>query len=496
VRRMVVLGIVSLVIVLGWPTPSSASATVHTYPSASPPCNTTLQACIDGASPGDVIRIVTNTPIAEIPIIGKSLTLEAGAGYHPVIEFGLFAYAETTATSDILVRGLTFQGQVRARFTQGSGHLFMIRDSRVFGDDFGGVSLDATGASASFAVIDNVIRVSGHQVDQVDIVTSDAFGSADFAVVGNRMSSADYPESHAGIRASFYGTGTATADIYSNVISRVGGCFCGYAAAIGTDANQNVDATMNIVGNTIHRPRIGIGIRGSSDSSQFDVNLFNNIIARSVGTGLSVQEDTTGFTFRNGFNDFFQNGQALDWGGYQPGPATLHRNPRFVDQNGSNYRLRSGSPLINRGIVCSPGGTPRIDAAGHDRISGPTVDMGAYESGSSHGPGPGRNMTGSPGADTLLGGPGHDVLCGLGGGDKLLGRGGRDLAFGGSGSDRLKGGSLADRLVGGTGADALFGRGGPDVLQAVDGTNGNDSAVGGPGSDHCAADPGDTVLSC
>jgi hypothetical protein len=383
-RRYILAVAVLSILLLGWPSP--AMSAVLQYPSGT--CPATLQDCIDGAPAGSTIRIVTNTPTAEIAVIDKDLRLEAGAGYEPVIEFGLFAHAPTTAPVHIRVRDLTFHSQVRARFVQGSGHLFVLRDSTVSGDDFGGVSLDASGGSASFVVRDNVIRAAGHQVDQIDLFTSDAFGSANFKIIGNRMSSGDYPENHAGIRASFYGNGTVNADVYSNVIRRVGGCFCGYAAAIGTDANQDVDATLNIIGNTIYRPRIGIEIRGSSDASEFAVNLYNNVVARSVGSGLSVQADDTGFTFRNGHNDFFRNGQPNSWGGFEPGPTTLHRRPRFVNVATRNFRLRSSSQLIDQGMVCSPGGTPRIDAAGHDGLAGAAVDIGGYEFGSRRRPGP------------------------------------------------------------------------------------------------------------
>jgi Ca2+-binding RTX toxin-like protein len=480
------------ILLIGWPSP--AMSAVLEYPSST--CPTTLQDCIDGAPAGSTIRIVTDTPIAEIAVIDKTLRLEAGPGYDPVIEFGLFAHAPSPAPVRIRVRDLTFHSQVRARFVQGSGHLFVLRDSTISGDDFGGVSLDASGGSASFVVARNVIQAAGHQVDQIDLFTSEAFGSADFSIVGNRMTSGDYPESHAGIRASFYGTGTVDADIYSNLIRRVGGCFCGYAAAIGTDANQNVEATLNIVGNTIYRPRIGIGIRGASDASEFRVNLFNNIVARAVGTGLSVQEDPTGFSLRNGHNDFFANGQPNDWGDSEPGPATLHRRPRFVDPAAPNFRLLPISPLIDQGVVCSPGGTPRVDADRHDRIAGPSVDIGAYEFGSRRRPGPGVSLIGSNAPQTLTGGRGNDVLCGLGGKDTLLGRRGRDRLFGGRGADDLNGGDGADRLKGGLGSDVHLGRPGPDILVAVDGQAGNDVAKGGAGRDRCLTDPGDRRRSC
>ena len=56
----------------------SAQAANRQYPGPAAPCNTTLQACIDGADSGDTIILVTDSHIAEDVTIRKNLTLTPG----------------------------------------------------------------------------------------------------------------------------------------------------------------------------------------------------------------------------------------------------------------------------------------------------------------------------------------------------------------------------------------------------------------------------------
>jgi hypothetical protein len=53
-------------------------------------------------------------------------------------------------------------------------------------------------------------------------------------------------------------------------------------------------------------------------------------------------------------------------------------NPLFVDPGSGDYRLQSGSPLINKGDNAAPN-LPPTDQAGNPRIVDGVVDLGALE---------------------------------------------------------------------------------------------------------------------
>ena len=59
------------------------------------------------------------------------------------------------------------------------------------------------------------------------------------------------------------------------------------------------------------------------------------------------------------------------------GTGNLTNAPLFVNQAGGNVRLQTNSPCINAGLNAYASGA--LDLAGNPRISGGTVDIGAYE---------------------------------------------------------------------------------------------------------------------
>jgi hypothetical protein len=76
-----------------------------------------LQDCINGASAGDIVRVATNTPIAQHLTIDKSLTLRAATGFTPVMDTGRFVTITNPnpRANSVVFEGFTIsRGQVRA----------------------------------------------------------------------------------------------------------------------------------------------------------------------------------------------------------------------------------------------------------------------------------------------------------------------------------------------------------------------------------------------
>src|SRR5690242_4346644 len=86
VRRSIVL-VLPLLAAFALVGPEAAHGGTHQWTFPGTNCPTTLQACIDGADPGDVIFLDTNTTVMEDLSITKSLTLRAANGFLPAVQY-------------------------------------------------------------------------------------------------------------------------------------------------------------------------------------------------------------------------------------------------------------------------------------------------------------------------------------------------------------------------------------------------------------------------
>ena len=244
---------------------------------------------------------------------------------------------------------------------------------------------------------------------------------------------------------------------------------------------------ISIVGNTLDRiGSHGISLRNDvTASGHVTLNVFDNVVSHAHGSGLEVNSGVRStLTFHAGYNDFYANTDPNFLEGRSAGPGNHHKDPRYVNCSKGDLRLRPSSPLIDEGLTCSSGGLANLDASGNGRLSGKSVDMGAYERGA--GSPTGVVRLGTSAADTLTGTGGRDILCGFGGKDVLKGLAGADYLDGGSSDDKLTGGSGSDRLLGGSGKDRLCAR---------DGVHGNDVLNGGSSTDSGDRDSGDSESS-
>lgn len=451
-------------------------------------CNGTLQACIDGAFTGDAVEIDSNATVTQETTISKSLTLRLGSGYHASLE-GIFVDNETGSTGiTVTLHNLNVAGSVRARLWNGPTNTLTITKVAVVDGVSLGAAIDLdVRTDATVNVSGNSLKAPGSETDGLDFYDGGAPADITFDMVGNRVSARGNTNSGYGINLYANASGTFAAHLYNNSVAATATCGCGGATAIGIDGEGTTSQVYDVVGNSVDRSGyVGIDVFSALTlPGSMSVNLFNNIVTRSSGQNVSVYDaGASPMTLHAGHNNSHGGGSANDFGGHSPGTGNLDVSPRYVDEAHGNLALKASSPVIDAGLVCSPGGVAMQDAAGHARLFGSSVDLGAYEHGAGAPTGVAR--VGGSAGETLTGTPGADILCGLGGADLLKGKGGNDYLDGGSGKDVIDGGKGSDRLFGGTG---------DDILCARDGKHGNDHLDGGPGTDKYDTDPGDTRTS-
>ena len=361
---------------------ASAATGTLTYPGAAP-CNTTLQACVQGAASGDRIEIATAAAIDEGISIRKSVTLTGASGVTPVIGAGPTMRAVRIETYDdeplsVSLRGLTLSNAiVLVVLVRGTGHRIEIADCGVSSGSPGNSGLRVQAAAPAEIVVRNSDFATGDSV--IDFSSIQPAGEVVFTMIGNRIAAAT--SGYEGLSLDLRGAGTTTVNLWSNVVRDV------TLSGVQLVTLETVHATANFVNNTIDRADGGFFVRTPASGSTLAVNLFNNVVTHSVGrytsgAGLAIEAASPQLSITAGFNDFFANAGADVLQGYSLGPL-FAADPQFVDGPGSDYRLKPASLLIGAGTNTPPGGLPPVDAAGNQRVAGGVVDVGAFEFGSS-----------------------------------------------------------------------------------------------------------------
>ena len=389
----------------------SAQAANRQYPGPAAPCNTTLQACIDGADSGDTIILVTDSHIAEDVTIRKNLTLTPGQAQPSVRTITALA---TTADLDVVVIGLTSRGgasRARGFLAPGGGNLKLT----VTGSELIGVGsnsapeLTASNAAGAYGRAQgvfegNTLHQSGANGYCAPAIAVYAFQPGMSATVqGNDVNAYDL-EACAAI--SFYGSAPSTpgtlaldAQVRKNIVQGRGfdegilvRAYIGATRAavinnlvagqgsetglrvLADGSNATVEA--RLLNNTVagHQYGLRAGARTDLGSSVAGV-LANNLFASNSSAGISFEGNLPGFTDHH--NLVF--GSPAPQPGDRPyGPGTRRGNPSFADAAGGDFRLRADSDAIDHGddgVVDSPDGR---DLDGQPRRVR-TVDIGAYE---------------------------------------------------------------------------------------------------------------------
>jgi len=368
-----------------------ADASVLRYPGP-PPCDASLQACIDGAAAGDRIEIGTQDAIDEDLSLTKPITLAPVRGYTPVFGNGPTTRALTVAapsptvtgivppTLDVTLDGLTLNNvYVTISLFGGSGHRVEMSDchlTNAISDSTAvGINVDAR-VPADVELTHNTIFTTGNPIRFFSQLPD---GEATFTALGNVLSTTNVGLSAGGIVVDQRGSGTTTTNVSSNVIYNTGGCHCLQASGIDVGAFESADATVNVINNTLDHAQ-EIRVRAPDINAHLTVDVFNNIVSNSDTTPVRFPARTANLVINNGYNDLWvKDGVPGNFGGYLPGPGTFNLEPQYIGNQ--NYHLRATSLLIDHGTPIPDGGLPPEDADGNSRLAKLSVDMGAYEYG-------------------------------------------------------------------------------------------------------------------
>jgi hypothetical protein len=401
-----------------------------------------LNQCVAQVDAGSTIVLVDEI-IDEYVIIDKSLTLRGESRtYRPILSQVILDDAGPTPL-DITVEDIRVRRVIRAEaIDTGSGHRVTIRGVEVGRGESNAEGIRILASAPMTLIVEHSwIRSAASQYSGLAFYTNRDGGTSRFRAVGNRITQAGSAVGGSGINVSMNGSGTTFVDLYANSIVDVAGSNAGGASGILVRPDDSVQADVDVVGNTVARSGSAAFLLWNSvgASGRARLDLFDNNLSHSR-QGVVITEDVAGTTtLQAGHNNTFQNTQGNYYEGRGRGSGDLHVDPRFVDLAGGDLRLRTGSPLIDRGLVCQPGGLAIRDAAGKHRLAGPSVDVGAYERGA--GAATGKVVLGTSRTETLLGSKGADILCGFGGNDRLCARDGtrgNDFVDGGAGRDKAR----------------------------------------------------------
>lgn len=478
---------------------AAAAVVSHTYPSD---CGgaTTLQQCIDSANAGDTITVTKLQPgdlsVSTITI-SKGLKLR-GATRSVTLPFEINASTnDTAAASSIVISSLTINNSIFAVLQGHDGDGFTMQHVTMHplgGNDSVFVQTNVQGA---VALKSNTINVRD-QGEGFNIESEQPSGLSTARIVGNQIHG-PATDSLSGIVIATDGAGIS-ASLDNNAI---------YRMSAGQDATAVVrvlasgagTSFISLDGDTIDRTATNaLEVDNTQTAGGFlSVSAYNNIVSNIAGRAVAQTASALTLHYDEGDNDFFHIGKPSTYAGDVTLGVDRNVAPGYVDETHGNLGLTSTSKLIDAGDTCTHNLIATPDAAGHDRVHGANMDLGAFERGAGANTGvvllaqnSGVTMTGtsgsdiicgSLGADTINAGSGNDWVDGLAGGDTIAGQGGNDVLRGGSGTDAINGGAGNDSLYGDTGADGC--------LNSRDGVKGNDHIDGGAGSDKARADSGD-----
>jgi FG-GAP-like repeat len=405
--RLQILIYVAGVALFCGPANAAPLPTLFIWPGTAP-CDTTLQACITAASPGDVVKIATSTTVHEDLTIDKSLTLQPAATFTPVIDGFMFLQSTATA-AEITVIGLSVTSRMRAGPGTADLSVHILDNTVTVSDNVGITVQSATSPPYGNVTSDirgNTVTVTGTgvgaQCEGIIVGLINDSGTSTSSVVGNTVNTTNCGQSPAIIAAN--GPGEAmSVDIIGNRVNASGAnvgielrdsqqvagsnligriinnvvtgqhSVSGVSGAIVVAASSTHISAL-VVNNTVTGNDVGIWVTARTDlGASVTGTVANSIIANNT-TGLHI-DSALEPAVSNSNNLIFGNGSDL----FTPGPGTVTAGPGFVASN--NFHLIPISPAINQGSNAQLPADITTDLDGTARVKSGVVDIGAFEAG-------------------------------------------------------------------------------------------------------------------
>lgn len=398
-----------------WP----ATAANLTWPGVAP-CNSTLQACIDGAADNDTLYIATNAPITDdISVVNRRLRLRSADGFRPQFR-NMHFNAETTSAHAGDVRmhlyGLHFDDCTVTLSHAGSGNAdYEVRKVELnmsAGSGSHGIEVFANAGTVNALLYDN--RVSGVPLGTgYGLISLKAWGGtlAARADYNHLTSTSPAMVDGSGIVTDYAGAGSGgTLDLHGNEV-RGGFNFSGILISEGGLGGAAASVSAMLANNVVVGGGGGEGIAVAQRTGSVEAMIYGNTVTR-VGTGLihlywaagpdigpltgsiwnnvfvAASKAVSGFTgIANDYNLF--NGSTPD---LVPGSHTITAPAALASEE--HPRPRADSPAIDAGetgrlLIPAARGIPMLDADGLHRLKKKSpalggaakVDIGAYEYG-------------------------------------------------------------------------------------------------------------------
>lgn len=370
----------------------------------SAPCDdpNDLEACLANVRDGSIVEIGTETPPGQTAsVAGKSFTLRPAPGVAPVFQGTTRINANGgDADVEVVIERVTFPAGAIRCFQAGEGTFRpTVRDvviqngvgvtgaieissgnsvppygptefvveGNVIGldlddlDPFSGVEVGGFQVGGNQGTIrDNtIVQVGLASAEGITISTSNV--TLDVDVIGNLVAG---EQLNSGIRIAHVGDGSVAARLVNNAVSGEAGSF-GATGAMVAIVNGGSGA-FTVINNTLAFNEGGLTIGGTGDVV---AEVANNLVAFN-GTGMSFSETAA---ISNDSNLVFGNDEDF----FVAGPGTIAADPLFVSE--ADLRLQPTSPARDAGSDAQVPPDVLTDLAGRPRISGESVDIGAYE---------------------------------------------------------------------------------------------------------------------